>query len=171
PKAELFVNGKIMGVKQKDKSNKYTRYRLMWKEVMYQQGEIKVVAYDLNDKAVAEQVIKTAGEPYKVRLTAHRTILKADGKDLSFVTVEIVDKDGNLCPRADNLAFFDVQGTGKLKALCNGNAIDQTSFASTYMRVFNGKLVAIVESNTSSGELLMTVSGGKLIKENLKISF
>jgi beta-galactosidase len=170
PKAELFVNGKSMGVKQKDKSHKYTRYRLMWKDVVYQPGEIKVVAYDENNKAVAEQTIKTAGEPYKVRLTADRAKIKADGKDLSFVTVEIIDKDGNLCPRADNLVFFDVKGAGKLKALCNGNAIDQTSFSSNYMRVFNGKLVAIIESTTLFGDAVISVSGGKLLKEDVKIS-
>ncbi|MEI7502790.1 MAG: beta-galactosidase GalB, partial [Paludibacter sp.] len=144
PKAELFVNGKSMGVKLKDKSNKYTRYRLMWNDVVYQPGEIKVVAYDENNKAVAEQVIKTAGEPYSVQLTADRTSIKADGKDLSFVTVEVLDKDGNLCPRADNLLFFQVQGAGKLKAVCNGNAIDQTSFGSNYMRAYSGKIVAVV---------------------------
>ena len=169
-KAELFVNGKSMGVKQKDKANKYTRYRLMWKDVVYQPGEIKVVAYDENNKPMAEQVIKTANEPYKVRLTADRTKIKADGKDLSFVTVEILDKDGNLCPRADNLVFFEVSGAGKLKAVCNGNAIDQTSFGSNYMRVFNGKMVGIVESSTTSGEVMMRVSGGKLLKDDLKIT-
>jgi len=117
-----------------------------------------------------EQVIKTAGEPYKVKLTADRTKIKADGKDLSFITLEILDKEGNLCPRADNLVFFEVSGVGKLKAVCNGNAIDQTSFGSNYMRVFNGKMVAIVESNNTSGEILLSVSGGKLIDEKLKIS-
>jgi len=166
PKAELFVNGKSMGVKQKDKSNKYTRYRLMWKDVIYQPGEIKVVAYDENNKVAAEQTIKTAGEPYKVVLKADRTKIKADGKDLSFVTIEIVDKNGNLCPRADNLLFFNVLGVGRLKALCNGNAIDQTSFASNYMRVYNGKMVAIVESDNQSGDIKLMVSGGKL-KDNL----
>jgi beta-galactosidase len=170
PKAELFVNGKSMGVKEKDKNNKYTRYRLMWKDVMYQPGEIKVVAYDENNKPMAEQVIKTAGDPYKIRLTADRPKIKADGKDLSYVTVEILDKEGNLCPRADNLVFFEVSGAGKLKAVCNGNAIDQTSFGSNYMRVFNGKLVATVESNNISGEALLSVSGGKLLEEKLQIS-
>lgn len=142
----------------------------MWKDVVYQPGEIKVVAYDANNKAVAEQVFKTAAEPYQIRLTADRTKIKADGKDLSFVTVEILDKDGNLCPRTDNLVFFDVKGAGKLKAVCNGNAIDQTSFGSNYMRVFNGKMVAIVASDEETGEIQIGVSGGKLLKANTIIS-
>jgi len=170
PKAELFVNGKSMGVKQKDKSNKYARYRLMWKDVLYQPGEIKVVAYDENNKAVAEQVIKTAGEPYKVRLKADRTNIKSGGNDLSFVTIEVVDKDGNLCPRASNLLFFEVIGNGKLKAVCNGNAIDQTSFSSNYMNAFNGKMVAIVESGNTAGDAILSVSGGKLVPQELKIT-
>jgi beta-galactosidase len=170
PKAELFVNGKSMGVKQKDKANKYTRYRLMWKDVVYQPGEIKVVAYDESNKAVAEQIIKTAGKTHSVRLTADRTSIKSGGKDLSFVTVEVVDKDGNLCPRAANLLFFEVSGAGKLKAVCNGNAIDQTSFGSNYMNAFNGKMVAIIESGDQAGEVVLNVSGGKLMPQEVKIT-
>ena len=170
PKAELFVNGKSIGVKQKEKSNKYTRYRLMWKDVVYQPGEIKVVAYDENNKPVAEKTVKTAGSSYKVRLTADRSTIKAGGKDLSFVTVEIVDKDGNLCPRAGNLLFFETNGAGKLKAVCNGNSIDQTSFGSNYMNTFNGKMVAIVESGDTAGEVILSVSGGKLVPQEVKIA-
>jgi len=169
PKAELFVNGKSMGTKQKDKSNKYTRYRLMWNDVVYEPGEIKVVGYDENNKAVAEQTIKTAGKSYTLRLTADRKTIKSGGKDLSFVTVEVVDKDGNLCTRASNLLFFEVSGAGKLKAVCNGNAIDQTSFGSNYMNTFNGKMVAIIESGDLAGEIVLSVSGGKLVQQEVKI--
>ncbi len=169
PKAELFVNGVSAGVRQKDKSNKYTRYRLIWNDVVYQPGEIKVVAYDDQNKVVAEQIIKTAGEPYSVKLSTERDSIKADGKDLSFVTVELFDKDGNLCPRADNFLFFEVKGAGKLKALCNGNAIDQTSFASNYMRAFNGEMIAVIEPGEEPGEISLVVSGGKLIGKELKI--
>jgi len=165
PKAELFVNGKSMGVKQKDKNNKYTRYRLMWKDVIYQPGEIKVIAYNEKNEAVAQEIIKTAGEPYALKLTADRQKIKANGKDLSFVTVEIVDKDGNLCPRADNLLFFEVSGVGSLKAVCNGNAIDQTSFASNYMRAFNGKIVAIIESGKNEGTIELMATGGLLNRQ------
>ncbi|HOI49726.1 MAG TPA: beta-galactosidase, partial [Prolixibacteraceae bacterium] len=128
------------------------------------------VAYDDNNQAVAEQVIRTAGEPYAVKLTPDRDKIKADGKDLSFVTVEILDKAGNLCPRADQLLFFRVGGAGKLKAVCNGNPIDQTSFASNYMRVFNGKMVAVVESTEAAGEITLVVSGGTLKGKEIKIA-
>ena len=170
PKAELFVNGKSMGVKQKDKSNKYTRYRLMWDDVVYQPGEIKVVAYNDNNEAVARQVIKTAGEASTLKLTADRSAIHSGGKDLSFVTVEVLDKDGNVCPRAGNLLFFDVKGAGKLKALCNGDPTDQTSFGSNYMRAFNGKIVAVIESDDNAGEIVLRVSGGLLKSQSVKIS-
>ena len=170
PKAELFVNGKSMGTRVKDKSNMLKRYRLMWDDVIYEPGEIKVVAYDANDKVVAEQVIRTAGETYSIKLTADRNTIKADGKDLSFVTVELLDKNGNLCPRANNLLFFDVTGAGKLKAVCNGDATDQTAFVSKYMRTFNGKMVAVIESDTNAGEIKLKVSGGLSKPQELKIS-
>lgn len=170
PKAELFVNGKSMGIKQKDKSNTYTRYRLMWDDVIYEPGEIKVVAYDDSNKAVAEKIIRTAGETYSIKLTADRNSIQSDGKDLSFVTVEILDKNGNLCPKAENLLFFDVSGAGKLKAVCNGNPIDQTSFSSKYMRTFSGKMVVTIESDTQPGEIVLKASGGFLIPQEIKIT-
>jgi beta-galactosidase len=169
PKAELFVNGKSMGVKQKDKSNKYTRYRLMWKDVVYEAGEIKVVAYDNNNKVMEEKTIKTAGEPYAIKLTVDRDSIKADGKDLAFVTVEIVDKQGNLCPKSSSLLFFEATGAGRLRALCNGNPIDQTPFFSKYMPVFNGKLVATIEADRVGGEINLSVGGGLLVQKRVKI--
>ncbi|MBL7726916.1 MAG: DUF4982 domain-containing protein [Dinghuibacter sp.] len=169
PKAELFVNGKSMGVQQKNTNNKYSRYRIAWNNVVYEPGEIKVVAYDANDKPAASKVVRTAGEPYSIRLTADRNTVKADGKDLVFVTVEIIDKQGNLCPRAGNFLFFKAEGAGRLRALCNGNAIDQTPFVSSYMHVYNGKLVAIVEPGTEAGEITLNVSGGVLPAEKTTI--
>jgi beta-galactosidase len=170
PKAELFVNGKSMGMREKNKSTLYSRYRLMWNDVIYEPGEIKVVAYDKEGKIAAEKIIRTAGETYAIQLTADKNTIKADGKDLTFVTVEILDKNGNLCPKADNLLFFDVKGAGKLKAVCNGDATDQTAFTSTYLRTFSGKMVATIESDTQAGEITLKVSGGFLIPQEIKIT-
>lgn len=170
PKAELFVNGKSMGVKEKNNLSKYDRYRLIWDNVTYQPGEIKVVAYDASGRAVAQQVIRTAGEPAKIRLTADRSQISADGKDLSFVTIEILDRDNNLCPRSGNMLFFQVSGAGELAAVCNGNPIDQTSFSSNYMRAFNGKMVAIVKSDLKGGDINLTVSGYQLGEQKATIA-
>ena len=162
PKAELFVNGKSMGIRQKDTGNKYTRYRLIWNNVVYQPGEIKVVAYNANNVQVDQRVIKTADNPHTIKLTSDKNTVKADGKDLIYVTVDVVDKLGNLCPRTSNLLFFKVEGAGKLKAVCNGDATNQTAFTSSYMNVFNGKLVAIIEPSNVAGNITLQVSGGLL---------
>ncbi|MFT0319768.1 beta-galactosidase GalB [Bacteroides thetaiotaomicron] len=169
PKVELFVNGVSKGVRTKDASAKFTRYRMMWDSVKYEPGEIKVVAYDDTGRACEEKTIKTAGQPYQVRLKEDRKQIHADHKDLSFVTIEVVDKDGNLCPRDASMLFVNVQGNGILKALCNGDATDLTSFSSNYMRVFNGKMVAIVQSTDLAGEIKLVVSGERLKKGEVTI--
>lgn len=163
PKVELFVNGKSMGMREKNHRSKYERYRLMWKDVVYQPGELKVVAYHGDGSVVDTKVIKTAGPTYRIKTKVDRSELSADGKDLAFVTVEILDKDGNLCPKADNLLFFEAEGEASLKAVCNGDPTDQTSFASNYMRAFNGKLVVILQSSTKEGKAKLKVYGGHLI--------
>jgi beta-galactosidase len=170
PKAELFVNGESMGIKTKDKKNLFTRYRLIWDNVIYQPGEIKVVGMDFNNKPVETQIIKTAGGPYQVRLTADRSEINADGKDLCYITVEILDKEGNLCPRANILQFFEVQGAGTLKAVCNGDPTDQTSFASNYMKTFNGKMVIIVQSTNEAGNITIKSNGSKLKEGIISVS-
>ena len=162
PKAELFVNGKSMGVRWKSNNSKYERYRLMWNDVVYQPGEIKVVAYKEDGSVAETQVVKTAGRSYRIRTTVDSREISADGKDLAFVTIEVIDKDGNLCPRADNLLFFDVEGAASLKAVCNGDPTDQTSFASDYMRTFNGKLVVVLQASDKSGKAKLKVYGGHL---------
>ena len=167
PKVELFVNGKSMGIKAKSNEGKYEKYRLMWNNVMYQPGEIKAVAYNNLGQIQKTEIIRTAGTPEKIKLTADRTSLKADGKDLSFVKIEITDKDGNLCPNAQQMLFFKTKGNGVLKTLCNGDPTDLTSFYSNYMKVFNGKMVAVISSTKSDGEIKLNVSGYKLKSSEL----
>lgn len=162
PKAELFVNGKSMGVRSKDESNTYTRYRLVWDNVIYKPGDIKVVAMDDNNNPMDSMQIKTAGEPNKIRLTPDRETIHADGKDIIFITVEVLDKDGNLCPRANLIQFFEIEGAGKIKAVCNGDPTDLTSFASSYMKTFNGKMVVAIQSTKEAGEITLSSIGSML---------
>lgn len=169
PKAELFVNGQSMGIKEKNKNSKYDRYRLMWKDVIYQPGEIKVVAYNDEGLPVDTTSIKTAGKTYRLRTTVDRREIMADGKDLAYITVEVVDKEGNLCPKADNLLFFEVEGNARFKAACNGDPTDHTSFVSSYMRAFNGKLMLIIEAGETEGTSTLKVYGGHLLPAIEKI--
>lgn len=158
PSAELFVNGKSMGIQKKRNENNQTRYRLMWKDVLYQKGSIKVIAYDENGKAVATKEIKTAGAPHHLQLNADRNQLKADGKDLSFVTISVVDKDGNLCPNATDNLLFKVSGAGKYRAACNGDPTSLQLFHLPEMKAFSGMAVAIVESAKAKGNIILQVT-------------
>lgn len=169
PKVELFVNGVSQGVREKKNDVSYDRYRLRWNEVIYSPGEIKAVALDENNNVVAENIIKTSDIPYQIVMKPDRKTVKADGKDLIFVTVEIQDKDGNLCHRDNSLLFFTVSGAGRLKAVCNGNPTDQTSFASNYMNTFNGKMVVVMQSLKEEGTIELNTIGGKLKGQRITI--
>lgn len=166
PSAELFINGVSQGKRQKDLSitihnsdtkdlKRQERYRLMWMDTKYEPGTIKVVAYNEEGKPVAEKELHTAGKPHHLELTADRSVITADGRDLAFVTVKVVDKDGNLCPNAQNLVTFKVKGEGVYRAGGNGNSTSLDLFHLPQMPLFNGLLVAIVQSTEKAGSLTL----------------
>ena len=157
--AELFVNGKSQGIQKKSKQTNQHRYRLMWMDVKYEAGTLKVVAFDDDGKPVAEKKIHTAGKPHHLELSADRKIISNDGKDLSYVTVTVVDKDGNCCPDATNQLDFEVSGAGKFRAVCNGDATSLEMFHLPTMKTFSGKLVVTVQSSKQAGEIKLTVKG------------
>lgn len=168
PEAELFVNGKSQGRKKHDKSSRLDRYRLRWNDVVYQPGNITVVAYDAKGNAADTLTVKTAGEPARIVLNADRQTISSKGRDLSFVTVSLVDKDGNPCPTADNEMAFDVKGAGSFRAVCNGDATSLVTFNSHQMPLFSGKLVVIVEGE-QPGTATLTVSSEGLPDATLPI--
>ena len=137
--AELFLNGKSLGLKKKGQYE----YRLRWDDVVYQPGELKVVAYK-NGKKWATDVVKTTGPAAKLKLQADRNTIKADGQDLSFVTVTVADKDGLLVPRSNNHVHFDIDGPGEIVATDNGDATSFESFQSHERNAFNGLCLVIV---------------------------
>lgn len=158
--AELFINGKSQGVREKTKDKtKQHRYRLMWNEVVYEPGEVKVVAFDDNGNVAAEKIIKTADKPYTLKLNADRQTIKADGDDISFVTVSVVDKDGNDCPNAAHQLNFKVTGNGKYKAVANGDPTSLEMFHLPTMKAFSGKLVVLVQSTEKEGDIKLQVTG------------
>lgn len=184
PSAEVFINGKSQGKRSKDLNipldGSYTkeaqqsferqkRYRLMWLDTKYEAGEVKVIAYDKNGKAVAEKIVKTAGKPHSLRLTADRNVITADGKDLSFITIEAVDKDGNLCPNVNDLVTFKVSGAGTYRAAANGDATSTDQFHLPKMHLFNGKLVAIVQSSEKAGEITLEAKSKGLKTAVIKV--
>lgn len=158
--AELFVNGKSQGRIKKNPKERLDRYRLRWNEVKYEPGELKVVVYDANGKAAGEQVVKTAGQPAKLQLSAwtQNETLAADGDDLAFVTVSLVDADGTLIPDAADQLTFEVTGAGTFRAACNGDATSLEPFTQPTMRLFAGQLVVVAQSAKQKGDLVLKVS-------------
>ena len=149
---ELFVNGESQGVRTKGKDD----FHVVWR-VKYEPGVVKVVSRK-DGKAVLEKEIHTAGEPAQIRLTADRNEIKSDGRDLSFVTVEVLDKDGNLCPNADNQIMFDVQGAGFIAGVDNGSPVSMEKFKADHRRAFYGKCLVVVQSDGKSGGIKLTAT-------------
>ena len=176
---ELFVNGKSQGRVRKDPSSRLDRYRLRWNDVKYEPGEIRVVTYNQYGDKVGEDVRRTAGEPTQIKLSVetpdhegiacmvegctdeHNTVLKADGNDLAYITVSLLDKDGNECPLADDEMTFEVSGAGTFKAACNGDATSLEPFTQPQMKLFSGKLVVIVQSKVQKGNITLKVKDAK----------
>jgi beta-galactosidase len=158
PTVELIVNGESKGKKQK----KEGEYRFRWHDIIYQPGKIKALGFDENGKELCEKEILTAGPAAKILLEMDRDIIHADGEDLSFVNVKITDQDGNLCPHADNLVTFDIQGDGKLAAVGNGNPTSLESYIEPRRKAFHGLCLLIVKSTTKSGEIHVTASSSGL---------
>ena len=172
---ELFVNGKSQGRVRKDKSSRLDRYRLRWNNVKFEPGEIRVVTYNQYGEKVGEDVKRTAGEPAQMKFSVetpahepiacmvegctdeHNVLLNADGNDLAFVTVSLLDKDGNECPLADDELTFEVTGAGIFKAACNGDATSLESFTQPQMKLFSGKLVVVVQSKKQKGDITLKV--------------
>ena len=154
PSAELFINGKSYGRQTKHKNGTVeNRYRLMWHDAVYQPGEVRVVAYDEQGNPVAEKTVRTAGKPHHIELVTDRSSLQADGKDLAYVTLRIVDKDGNLCTNDGRLVSFKVKGAGKYRASANGDPTCLDLFHKPEMHAFGGMLTVIVQSGEKTGEI------------------
>ncbi len=158
PRAELFVNGKSQGFREKNDSTRQHRYRLMWNDVVYQPGEVTVVAYDAAGNRAAEQTVRTAGKPYALRLTSSVPALKADGEDLAYITVQAVDKAGNPVPYANEMVNFKVKGDGRYRAAANGDPTSLDLFHLPRMPLFSGACTAILQSGDKVGTVTLTAT-------------
>lgn len=162
---ELFINGHSQGVRSKKDDH---QYHVMWR-ITFEPGEVKVVARK-NGQQVREKVIRTAGSPYQIRLNADKQVLNADGKSLSFVTVEVVDKDGNLCPNAENQIFFDVEGSATIAGVDNGCQTSMERFKDNKRKAFFGKCLVVLQSTKQKGNIRLTAKGVDLKEATLSIS-
>jgi len=122
-----------------------------------------------NGKEVLTKEIKTAGKPAKLALFADRNQIKADGNDLSFVTVKVLDADGNLVPNADNLIKFSIEGNAKVVGVDNGNPISHESFKDNYRKAFNGLCLVVIQSGEKSRNITLTAMAEGLEKASVDI--
>lgn len=182
PEAELFLNGRSLGRQKKqtysiapalaeevkplvESKDLLRRYRLIWDSVAYKPGHLRVVAYDSSGKPAMEKTMRTAGKASALRLQADRTVLKADGDDLAFITVSMVDAKGTLCPNASDKVSFEVSGAGSLRGLCNGDATSLESFLGHEMHLFHGQLVLVLQASSAPGMIHVRASSGKIVSE------
>jgi len=150
--AELFLNGKSLGRKTRAQNE----YRFRWDNVVYEPGELRVKTYK-NGKPWAEAVMRTTGPAAKVMLAPDRSTLRADGDDLSFVTVAIADKDSAMAPRASNLIKFSITGPAEIVAVDNGDATSFESFQASERKAYNGLALVIVRTKRGEkGEIKLT---------------
>lgn len=173
PEAELFVNGKSQGRIKKQHATmadkpevRAKRYRLMWNDVKYEPGELKVVAYNDKGKKVGEKTVKTAGKAETIKAESDKTSLLADGEDLAYITVSLVDGNGTELPTATDDIEVDVTGKATFRGICNGDATSLEVFTEPRMKLFNGKLVVTVQASCHEGEAIVTITD----KSNRNIS-
>ncbi|KAI0455793.1 glycoside hydrolase superfamily [Xylaria acuta] len=152
--AELFVNGKSAGRKKKAE---YT-YRFRWDDVKYEAGELHVVTYRAG-KEWATDTKKTVGAAANLKITADRTNIAGDGYDLSFITVAVIDGNGDVVPQASNNVTFSITGPGKIVSTDNGNPADFTVFPSPSRKAFSGLVLSIVRADSgASGDIVVSAT-------------
>ena len=149
--AELFLNGRSLGVRKKGGDWAPERYRLMWNDVRYEPGTLKIVALDADGRPAMTKEIQTAGRAARIELAPDRPRIAADGEDLCFVTVRVTDERGTVCPMADNRITFEVEGPAEIAAVDNGDQTSVEPFVSERCRAFHGLCVAVLRSRGGRG--------------------
>ena len=156
PEVELFLNGESLGAKTKGPEDLH----LMWR-VPFEPGTLKAVSRE-NGKVVMEKEIKTASEPVQLKATADRSTISADSYDLSYITVEVLDADGNIVPDAVNLVQFSVEGDAEIFGVDNGNPLGHQTLKGAEIDAFNGKCLVVLKAGENPGNVTLTASADGL---------
>ncbi len=156
--AELFLNGKSLGKKP---TNRTTKFMANW-NVPYQEGELRAIGYN-KGKQVNSAVLRTAGEPTQIKLTADRQSIIADGQDLAYITVQLVDGNGIPDPKAENLVKFEIEGPGSIVGVGNANPVSLESYVLPQRKAWQGRCMVIVKSNDQKGKIVLKASAEGLV--------
>ena len=164
--AELFLNGKSLGRKKREA----LQYRLRWDDVKYEPGEVRVVAYK-KGKKWAEDTVKTAGAAAQLKLRADHAKIKADGNDLTFITVSVTDSKGVMAPRAKNQVKFELSGPGEIAGVDNGDATSFEPFQASERKAYNGLCLVIVRTKPNQvGVIKLTARADGLTEATTEIT-
>ena len=163
--AEMFLNGKSLGkrCKKPDSEISYERFRIIWDEVIYEPGELKAVAYKKGE-LIGEYIMKTSSEPFQLKLSPDRSELVSTGTDLSYILVEAFDDSGNICPLADNLIQFKIEGPAVIEAVGNGNPQSSELFVADYRHLFNGKAMLIIRTQDNKKGIIKVTATAEGLK-------
>ncbi|MDQ1143122.1 DUF4982 domain-containing protein [Pedobacter agri] len=161
---ELYLNGKSLGKKSKQNDDLH----VLW-NVNFEPGTLKAVSRK-NGKDVLVREVRTAGAPAKIELIADRKNIKSDGKDLSFITVRILDEAGNVVPNADNLVDFKIEGNGFIAGVDNGFQASLEPFKANYRKAFHGLCLAILQSTEKAGSIKLTANAKGLASSSITIT-
>ena len=161
---ELFLNDSSLGTKKKGPEDLHLTWRLN-----FTPGELRAEGRT-NGKTILEEVIRTAGEPARLLAKPDRERIKADGKDLSFITIEVTDRDGNLVPDADNRVQFSVEGEAFIAGMDNGDQVSHESFKGDSRKAFNGKCLVVIQSKKTKGRVVVTASAEGLEPASVTLS-
>ena len=161
---KLELNGKVIGEQKVPKNSITVQF-----DVQYQPGTLVAKGYD-NVTEVASSILKTTGDPVAIRLKADRNRLKADRNDLSYVSVEIVDANGNLVPNAEDIEVnYTITGNGELAGVGNGNPVDVSSFQQPKKKVWHGRGLAIVRPKGAAGKIILKANAKGLKDDSIEI--
>ena len=153
PEVKLYLNDKLVGTKQVNQS---TEYKAVF-TIPYEPGTLRAVSSPLSSEGSGEAFLCTAGEPARLRLTPDRNVISADGQDLSFITVEVVDKDGNVCPDAAIPCEAIVKGQGSLLAFASADLKDREPYTSPKVTTWKGRALLVVRSTQKKGNAQVSI--------------
>jgi beta-galactosidase len=163
PKAELFVNGKSQGIRYRKEHHLIERYRIIWEDVRYEPGEIRLAGYDDDGNESASTLIRTAGDPARIVLYPDRAKIESDGDAMAFIRVAVTDAEGTICPHADNLIKFAVDGPANIAAVGNGDPTSLELFKADTRKAFHGLCMVYLSSLIDKrGSIEITASGDGL---------
>jgi beta-galactosidase len=164
PRVRLYLNDKLIGEKPTSVEQEYKAEF----SVPYSPGLLKAVGVD-NNKEIESTILKTSGDAAKIQLTADRKEIAADGQDLSYVTIEITDKDGIFQPNAANRLHFNIDGPGTIAGVANADMKDTDLYTGNSHKAWHGRALVVIKSAHGAGDIILRVSSSGLSEATLNI--